>query len=118
KLQRFVTLIKKYPATKFSCLIDNLTAAKNIANAAIENNMEVPIYIDLNVGMNRTGIIPGDSVVELYKACTNTKGILPLGLHAYDGHRRAMDIQQRTIECDKAFEGVLAIQKELIEKRF
>jgi D-serine deaminase-like pyridoxal phosphate-dependent protein len=118
KLQRFITLIKKYPATKFSCLIDNLTAAKNIANAAIENNIEVPIYLDLNVGMNRTGIIPGDNVVELYKACANTKGILPLGLHAYDGHIRATDIQERTVECDKAFEGVLAIQKKLIEKGF
>ncbi len=118
KLQRFITLIKKYPATKFSCLIDNLISAKNIANAAIENNIEIPIYIDLNIGMNRTGIAPGDNAIELYEACAITKGILPIGLHAYDGHIRTRDIQQRTIECDKAFEETLIMQKKLIEKGF
>jgi len=39
KLQRFIELIKKYPATKFSCLVDNLVSAKSIAEAAIENKV-------------------------------------------------------------------------------
>src|SRR5438477_527858 len=58
KLKRFIALIKKYPATKFSCLVDNIDSAKNIAAIAEENNLEVPGYIDLNIGMNRTGISP------------------------------------------------------------
>ncbi|MEP6596062.1 MAG: D-TA family PLP-dependent enzyme, partial [Ginsengibacter sp.] len=118
KLQRFIELIKKYPATKFSCLIDNPVSAKNIATAAIKNNIQIPIYIDLNIGMNRTGIAPGDNAIKLYETCAITKAILPIGLHAYDGHIRATDIQQRTIECDKAFEAISVIQKKLIEKGF
>ena len=69
KLQRLISLIKKYPVTKFSCLIDNLPAAMTIAAAAVENQVDIPVFIDLNVGMNRTGIVPGDGAIELYERC-------------------------------------------------
>jgi D-threonine aldolase len=118
KLERFMALIKKYPATKFSCLIDNLDSAKSIAGRAIEMDVEVPVYIDLNVGMNRTGIAPGDSAIKLYESCAGVNGIQLTGLHVYDGHIRDRDIQQRSIECDKAFEQVEAMQQQLVEKGF
>jgi D-serine deaminase-like pyridoxal phosphate-dependent protein len=118
KVKRFVELIKKYPATKFSCLVDNIFSAKNIADIAVENNITIPVYIDLNVGMNRTGISAGDEAIELYKSCKNLNGIAPVGLHVYDGHIRTADLTQRTIECDKAFEQVTAMQQILIQEGF
>ena len=118
KLQRLIILIKKYPATKFSCLADNLGCAKSIGVAATKNDLEIPVYIDLNVGMDRTGIRPGEGAIKLYKDCATIKGIQLIGLHVYDGHIRAKDIQQRALECDKAFEQVEALRKKLIEKGF
>ncbi|MEO6327798.1 MAG: D-TA family PLP-dependent enzyme [Ginsengibacter sp.] len=118
KLQRFISLIKQYPKTRFSCLVDNPVSAKSIADAAFENEVEIPVYIDLNVGMNRTGIAPGDKAIELYKECIGMKGIKPIGLHAYDGHIRTKDIQQRIIECNNAFETVENMQKQLIKDGF
>lgn len=117
KLHRFISLIKKYPATKFSCLIDNIDTAKIIANAAEENNIEIPVYTDVNVGMNRTGISPG-KVIELYKACKDLKGITVSGLHAYDGHLRNADFEQRTIDCNKVFELVTDLQQQLQQQGF
>src|SRR5882757_8653756 len=58
RLHRLMALIKKYPDTRFSCLTDNLASAKQISAAAIKNDMIIPVYIDLNKGMNRTGIKP------------------------------------------------------------
>ena len=118
KMKRFVELIKKYPATKFSCLVDNIFSAKNIADMAAENNISIPVYIDLNVGMNRTGISAGDEAIEFYKSCKNLNGIAPVGLHVYDGHIRTTNFAQRTIECDKAFEQVTAMQQVLIQEGF
>ncbi len=118
KVKRLVDLIKKYSATKFSCLVDNFPAAQDISNNAVDNDLQIPVYIDLNVGMNRTGIAPGSVVIELYKSCKTLKGLLPVGLHAYDGHIRSANINQRTIECDKTFEPVLAMQKELLQDGF
>jgi D-serine deaminase-like pyridoxal phosphate-dependent protein len=118
KLKRFFALIKRYPSTKFSCLVDNLSSAQSIAEGAIENEVDVPVYIDLNVGMNRTGIAPGGDANKLYEELAILKGIQIAGLHAYDGHIRAVDIQQRAIECDKAFEPVAVMQQKLTEKGF
>ncbi len=118
KLKRFVELIKKYPDTKFSCLVDNIIIAKSISAISFENDIKMPVYIDLNVGMNRTGIVPGNGAIELYKSCENLNGIQPTGLHSYDGHIRTPDIDQRTIECDSAFEPVLAMQSLLVQEGF
>jgi len=118
KLKRFISLIQKYATTTYSCLVDNLVCAKNIGDEASANNITIPVYIDLNVGMNRTGIMPDDTAIELYKACRSIKGIQPIGLHAYDGHIRNADITQRTIECDRAFEPVLQMQQTLTENGF
>lgn len=118
KLKRLITLIQKYPATKFSCLVDNMESAKYFADAAIENDIVITVYIDLNIGMNRTGILPGLKAIELYSFCINTKGIKPIGLHAYDGHIRTIDFEQRTIECDKAFKSVTDMQQQLQQKGF
>ncbi|MES1226291.1 MAG: D-TA family PLP-dependent enzyme [Bacteroidota bacterium] len=118
KLQRFVNVIKKYPATKYSCLADNMHAAQEMAAAFELNGLQVPVYIDLNIGMNRTGIAPGNDVVELYKFCDELKGIQPVGLHAYDGHIRDIDFTERTKKCDEAFSIVAILQKDLTLRGF
>ena len=101
------------PSTKFSCLVDDPGMAQQIADAAVKNNITIPVYIDLNIGMNRTGIIPGKGALELYSSCSSLKGVQPKGLHAYDGHLRNADFQQRTIDCNKAFEAVTGMQEQL-----
>ncbi len=118
KLKRFIALIKSYPATVFSCLADNEDAAKIIAKDAFENYLEIAVYIDLNLGMNRTGLAPGPEVMELYKLCINLKGIKPIGLHAYDGHIRMKDFEERSEKCNEVFKLVANIQTELIDQGF
>lgn len=117
KLSRFISLIRKYPHTKFSCLIDNIESAKNISNAAAENNIKFSMYIDINIGMNRTGIAQ-NKVVELYLECKRLQDIEVEGLHVYDGHIRSENFDQRTIDCNNAYEKVADIQNYLIYKGF
>lgn len=114
KVQRFIQLIKTYNHTRYSCLIDNITAAKAISNAAMENDITIAAYIDINVGMNRTGITPDDKAVTLYKQATQLNGIQIKGLHVYDGHIRNEDIDERTAICNKAFEPVIQLKNKLI----
>ena len=116
KLQRFVNLIGKYPATNFSCLTDNKSAASEQSEVFAAAGYKVPVYLDLNVGMNRTGIKPGEEALALYEYCSTLKGIKPVGLHAYDGHCRNPDIKIRTVECDKLFEPVFELKDILIAK--
>ena len=113
KLHRFIELIKKFPQTKYSCLVDNIDAAKEQSLAFEENKIEAKVYVDLNVGMNRTGITPDDAL-ELCKFLSTANGIKFAGLHAYDGHLRS-DINLRTKECNEAFEAVEKLKEKLSE---
>ncbi len=114
KLHRFIALIKKYPATQFSCLTDNLVAAAAQSKAFTEAGLQVPVYIDLNIGMNRTGINPRDEALELYTYCSTAPGIIIKGLHAYDGHIREIDFAAKKKNCDDAF-AVVELLAEKIE---
>lgn len=113
KLKRFISLIKKYPATKFSCLTDNIAAANEQASAFNVNQLSVPVFIDLNVGMNRTGISPDEKAVELFNHCKSINGIVIAGLHAYDGHIRDVDFETKKKKCDEAFALVEKLNQEL-----
>jgi len=113
KLHRFISLIKKYPATKFSCLTDNIAAADDQASAFNSNGLTVPVFIDLNVGMNRTGISPDEKAVDLAKHCLTLKGIALTGLHAYDGHIRDVDYEIKKQKCYEAFASVQKLNEKL-----
>jgi D-threonine aldolase len=113
KLKRFIEVIKKYPATKYSCLTDSISAATEQSETFAAVKLNVPVYIDLNIGMNRTGIAPGKEAIELYKYCSKLKGIFIAGLHAYDGHLRNADITERTKECNEGFAPVEKTKAEL-----
>jgi D-serine deaminase-like pyridoxal phosphate-dependent protein len=116
KLQRFISLIKKYPETSFSCIADNIVSATNIAEAAASNGVIIPVYIDINLGMNRTGITPGEKAIELYEICSSLDGLQLKGLHVYDGHLRSHNYAQRTKDADEAFQQVEEMKKAIAEK--
>ena len=118
KLKRFVKLIKTYRDTKFSCLVDNISAAVEISAAAIKNKAVIKVYIDLNVGQNRTGIAPGNEALQLYVDCNLLPGIKPVGLHAYDGHIHDADLNIRTEKCDEGFEAVSKLCADLMHKGY
>jgi D-serine deaminase-like pyridoxal phosphate-dependent protein len=118
KIKRFLSLIKAYPSTKYSCLIDNSYSAVEIAKEAAAGGIELPVFIDLNVGMNRTGIIPDQKAIDLYIQSANTKGIKPVGLHCYDGHITDPEFVIREKKCDEAFAAVEWLLAELKKKGF
>jgi D-serine deaminase-like pyridoxal phosphate-dependent protein len=117
KINRFISLIRKYADTKFSCLIDDRDVAWEMAAKASKAGMSVPVFIDLNLGMNRTGIAPGNAI-ELYKFCSSLDGINPIGLHGYDGHIRDKNFQERKKQCDEAFAQMEQLKSELVKLGF
>jgi len=115
KVHRLINLTKKYLTADFSCLIDNLSSATALSHEFEKNNLTINVFIDVNVGMNRTGISP-EEALTLYHQCRALKGIAIIGLHAYDGHIRDSDLNARTQRCDEAFEAVETLRSD-IEKQ-
>ena len=118
KLLRFIRLIKQYPKTNYSCLTDHPEAAQHISEIAQQQDITIPVFIDLNVGMNRTGISPDEKAVQLYEYCTELPNIQVEGLHAYDGHIHDTDLTERTKICNEAFAPVEKLRQALVEKGY
>jgi D-threonine aldolase len=112
KADRFLSLIKKYPHTKFSCLVDNFAAAQQLSRLFSENVTTLPVFIDLNTGMNRSGIKPSDAFA-LVEQLQTLKIIYIKGLHAYDGHLNDASLAQRQEKSDAAFEAVRSLATQL-----
>lgn len=102
KIQRLLKLVQQYRLTHFSCLIDSERAANAIADEALKQGVTMDVLLDVNIGMNRTGVLPEDAMA-LYKACSQWKGIRVIGLHGYDGHITDTDVTIRKQRADEAF---------------
>lgn len=115
KGRRFFELQRTYPGTVFSCLVDNAKSLSELSALADTYRQKVRLFIDVNVGMNRTGIRPGKEAWQLYIDGTKLPGIQMAGLHAYDGHIRDADLTLRKKHCDDAFAPLNILWKEIAE---
>lgn len=111
KIRRLLQLAQKYPFTHYSCIVDNKASAAAISEVFDEAKMLIYVYLDLNVGMNRTGIRPGMEAFELYNFCKSLPTIYPTGLHVYDGHLRDPDSKLRKQQSEDCFKPVMALAK-------
>ena len=97
-LENFIHLIEKYPKTKFSTLVDNQESLIDFKNIALASNLIIDLWLDINNGMDRTGIKPGKEAENLYKSVYKEPLLNLRGLHVYDGHIHTADPLEREIE--------------------
>jgi D-serine deaminase-like pyridoxal phosphate-dependent protein len=110
---RFARLVKKYPTTRFSTIIDDEGAVRGLSAALSAAGVQADVLLDIDNGMGRTGIPPSAAAAALYRLLGDLPGVAPAGLHVYDGHIRDRDLAQRTADCDAAFVAVDALRDEL-----
>ena len=118
RIERLQQLTLAYPQTQFSTITDHLDAANQIGDFFDKHSQSIGVYIDINVGMNRTGIAPDASALELYEALMHIKGIHFMGLHVYDGQHRQADPAARETACDEAFQAVYGLMDMMESKGY
>jgi len=112
-ITRLCELSRRFPRTRFSAVADNPSTVRGLSVAARAAGVTLDVLIDLDCGMHRTGIEPGDCAAELYKLLATTPALRPAGLHAYDGHIHEPDLAARRAQCEAAFAPVLAMRANL-----
>ncbi len=112
-IDRFFKLISTYSTVQFSTIVDNHKTINEISDAASRNDVKASLFLDVNNGMNRTGICPGDKAVQLYKDLASSSNLVVKGLHVYDGHIRESNYEKRKEICDAAFELVIELKNDI-----
>jgi D-serine deaminase-like pyridoxal phosphate-dependent protein len=116
-IDRFFALQRAFPDTFFSAIVDSEEVVREIARAAVAAGTNACLWLDINSGMNRTGIAPGAEAGRLYRLIHQTEGLTTGGLHVYDGHIHESDLAARTRQCNEEYAPVQAMLEELRKMR-
>jgi len=113
---RFARLAAAFPLTTFRAVVDAPEAAAPLDEAGRTLGRPIPTLVDLDVGMGRTGIEPGDAAFALYEAIDQLPGLAADGLHAYDGHLNDPDPGVRARDARAVEDLVVAFRDRLIAR--
>jgi D-serine deaminase-like pyridoxal phosphate-dependent protein len=113
---RLARLIRAYPGCQFSVTADHPQAARALADTMATAGLTVGVFLDVDVGMHRTGIAPGPEAAALYELIARLPGLRPAGFHVYDGHNHQENFLERETAVHKLLEPVLALRAGLERK--
>lgn len=106
-------LIRAFPSTRFSCLVDDWLQIQSLNSAAMASGSRWDVWLDLDVGQHRTGVLADRNAEELYAKLVGTPGLTVRGLHAYDGHISDTIPELRQIRCDEAYRDLNHLRDQL-----
>jgi len=106
--RRIWEIAELFPKVRISVLAENAEQVMQWRGSSMG------VFLDINPGMNRTGIEQGrgDEIVKMVQAIRETK-LDFRGLHYYDGHYGGLDEGERTAFAHTGYDRLLAIVEEL-----
>jgi D-serine deaminase-like pyridoxal phosphate-dependent protein len=117
-VRRMALLIQRYPKTAFRATVESASAALALSEAVVDASVApLPVLVDLDVGMGRTGI-DVDQAADLYRQIHRLPGLIADGLHAYDGHIRDTDFAIRRGNARNVSDTVLRLRDQLLREGF
>jgi D-serine deaminase-like pyridoxal phosphate-dependent protein len=110
---RLAKLALAFPETRFSGIADDEESIRSLASAAQQLGVNLGVFLEMDCGMGRTGILPGEAAAYLVHVIKDTPRLLFRGLHAYDGHIHDADLDVRRQKCAAAYAPILAFKERL-----
>ena len=88
KIERLIELARRVPVT---VALDSLDAARPIAAAARAAQVEIGVLAEMDAGLRRVGVPPGETVLGLVLGLLELDGLRWRGLAFYPGHIKTLD---------------------------
>ncbi|HSY99387.1 MAG TPA: D-TA family PLP-dependent enzyme [Terriglobales bacterium] len=106
--RRVREIAKEFPRVRVSVLVENEEQVRQWQGS------RVGVFLDINPGMNRTGVEQShsDEVVKLVRTI-GAGGLEFRGLHYYDGQHRELDERERAKAAHHGYDRLLEIVKEI-----
>jgi D-serine deaminase-like pyridoxal phosphate-dependent protein len=112
-ISELLRLRQVFKNTTFSMLVDSEESLPQIKTAVKGCAQSLDVFLDIDCGMQRTGITPDARAMKLYGELHGMDWINLRGLHAYDGHLHDPDTAQRSLQCEEAFSPVIELREKL-----
>ena len=71
---------------KIRCAVDSQKNIMDLEKIAGKNNTTLEVLLDINLGLGRSGVEPGERALEMANFIKTTKNLELVGLFGYEGH--------------------------------
>ena len=102
-VKRVAALVEKFPQSGFATLIDDESVLAAVSQEFSGIGKKLTLFLDIDCGMNRTGIVMGDKAAGLCRKIVDAPGVEFGGLHAYDGHINNPDLDDRKSQFKQSY---------------
>lgn len=83
KIPRLVELVRR---ADVKVAVDSADNARELAAAALSAGVEIGVVVEVDNGMGRAGVAPGEPALALSRLLCGTRGLRYLGLMGWEGH--------------------------------
>ena len=113
KLRRLADLARR---ARISVCVDDAGNVAELSRAAVAAGVTIGVLVEVDIGMGRCGVEPGEPAVTLARLVRNSPGLQFLGLQGYDGHLQLLpNAAERRTKCLQGLEQLLATRRQIEE---
>ncbi|MFO0875922.1 MAG: DSD1 family PLP-dependent enzyme [Gemmataceae bacterium] len=109
KIRRLLALARQ---ARVRVCVDQADNVRQMGQLARQEGVPLELLIEVDVGMNRCGVEPGEPALELARVIGQEKGLRLVGLQGYDGHLQLLaDPEQKRQRCHQGLDRLLATRQ-------
>ncbi len=101
KLRRLARLARAYAPARLGVCVDNVDVARQLATVCEAEEARVEVYVDVDLGQNRTGVESPEEAVDLARILVASPFLSFMGLHAFSSlaqHRRGVPERRQAVD--------------------
>lgn len=113
KYERIVPLMEK---ARIAVAVDSHAAIETLARAMTKHERTIDVYLEVNTGQNRSGVMWGDEAVSFARKIAKQPNLRLTGIMTHEGHVAFVDVDQVRVEAQAAGEKMVQTA-EMIRKQ-
>lgn len=96
-IARVIQLVEQFPGLELIVTADHPQPVAELSRAISSRTsaVKIGVLLDLDSGMQRTGLPPGEAAIALYTQISQAPGLRAAGIHLYDGQNHQREIGER-----------------------
>lgn len=115
-INRAVRFMQKYNDVMFSVTADDARMIAALSDVMSTAGLTIGVFLDIDPGLHRTGVLPGPKAAELYRCLIDARGIEPRGFHLYDGHNHQTNLEERTAAVLEGWNGAARLRDDFVAR--
>ena len=113
KIKRLCDLAASYPDAWVAAIVSSPIHLEMLATATARRKQLLPVMLDLDAGMHRTGVGLGRNATKLYREIDQHPFLQASGFHCYDGHDVCSDVHQREAAARRHIDSLQEFRRQI-----